>query len=95
MKFKIKYKKSVKRDFLKISKNKEERLKIKHKIDKLLSENPYKGKQLKGQYKGLYSLHIKRKVVVMYKIFIDTVLVLAIEQREESYKKKYHVGSVE
>ena len=89
MKYRILYKDSVKKDFLRFSKNKKEREKIKAEIETSLSENPFKGKRLKGKYKGLYSFHIHYKVLVVYKILQESVLILAVEPRERSYKRKY------
>jgi addiction module RelE/StbE family toxin len=89
MQYTILYKKSVKKDFNRLSLNKKEILKIKDEIENKLSQNPYKGKPLRAAYEGLFSLHIKRKIVVVYKIFAKDVLVLAVEQRENAYKKPY------
>ena len=89
MKYKITYKESVEKDFRKFSKNKTGREKLKASIESVLSENPFQGKKLKAEYKGEYSLHIRYKVLVVYKIFTDRILVLAVEPREGSYKKKY------
>lgn len=88
MKYTILYKRSVEKDFRKFP-NVEERRKLKLEVDSLLTENPVQGKKLRGRYAGLYSLHIRHKVIVVYKIFPDTVLVLAVESREGSYKKPY------
>lgn len=89
MKYKIVYKRSVEKDFRKFSKNKTERKKLKASIESVLNENPFQGKKLKAEYKGSYSLHIRYKVLVVYKIFTDRVLILAVEPRESSYKKRY------
>ncbi len=89
MKYKILYKKSVKKDFSRLSSNKKEVLEIKDEIEYALSRNPYKGKPLRAAYEGLYSLHIRRKIIVVYKIFTKDVIVLAVEQREKAYKKLY------
>ncbi len=88
MKYQLLYKDSVEKDFHYLSKNKKEREKIKAKIEFVLSKNPYQGKKLKGVYKGLYSLHLRYKIMVVYKIFKGSVLILAIESRERSYKRK-------
>ena len=89
MKYKITYKGIVEKDFRKFSKNKTEREKLKANIESVLSKNPFQGKKLKAEYKGSYSIHIRYKVLVVYKIFAEKVLILAVEPREGSYKKKY------
>ncbi len=88
MKYKITYKGSVEKDFRKFSKNKTEREKLKASIESVLIENPFQGKKLKAEYKGSYSIHIRYKVLVVYKIFAAKVLILVVEPREGSYKKK-------
>jgi len=89
MKYSISYKKSVTKDFKNFSKNLSERQKLKEEIESLLSNNPFQGKKLKAEYQGLYSLHIRYKFIVVYKIIKNTVLILAVESRESGYKKKY------
>ena len=88
MKYKVIYKKSVSRDWKRF-KNKTEREVLKKEVDALLSDNPPVQGKMKGRYEGLYSHHVRYKVVVVYKIFSDSVLVLAVEPREGSYKKEY------
>ena len=87
MKYKVIYKKSVSKDWKRF-KNKTECEVLKKEVDALLSNNPPVQGKLKGQYEGLYSYHLRYKIMVVYKIFSDSVLVLAVEPREGSYKKK-------
>jgi addiction module RelE/StbE family toxin len=89
MKYKIYYKRSVVKDFRKFSKNQAQRQKFKKEIESILTENPFQGKKLKAEYQGLYSLHVKYKFIVVYKILKDSVFVLAVESRESGYKKTY------
>ena len=88
MKYKVIYKKSVSKDWKRF-KNKTDREVLKKEVDALLSDNPPVQGKMKGRYEGLYSHHIRYKIVVVYKIFSDSVLVLAVEPREGSYKKEY------
>jgi len=89
MNYTILYKKSVKKDFARLSANEREVLTVKEDIENFLSRNPCQGKPLRATYQGLYSVHIRRKIVVVYKIFERDVLVLAVRQREKAYKKAY------
>lgn len=89
MRYSISYKKSVAKDFKNFSKNLSERQKLKKEIESLLSENPFQGKKLKAEYQGLYSLHVRYKFIVVYKILKDIVFILAVESREGGYKKEY------
>lgn len=81
MKYKITYKESVEKDFRKFSKNKTEREKLKANIESVLSKNPFQGKKLKAEYKSSYSIHIRYKVLVVYKIFVEKVLSGRAERR--------------
>ncbi len=89
MRYSISYKKSVAKDFKNFSKNPSERQKLKKEIESLLAENPFQGKKLKAEYQGLYSLHVRYKFIVVYKIFKANVFILAVESREGGYKKEY------
>lgn len=89
MKYSISYKKSVVKDFKRFSKNQAERQKLKEEIESILIDNPFQGKKLKAEYQGLYSLHVRYKFIVVYRILKDSIFVLAIESRESGYKKAY------
>ena len=89
MKYRVVYKASVEKDLRRLSKKSQEREKIKTEIESILDANPSRGKKLSGEYKGLHSLHIRYKVIVVYKIFRKNVLVLAVESREKGYKRRY------
>jgi len=88
VKYKVIYKKRVSKDWKRF-KNKIEREALKKEVDALLSDNPPVQGKLKGRYEGLYSYHLRYKILIVYKIFSDSVLVLAVEPREGSYKKEY------
>ena len=83
------YKRSVEKDFRKLSRNIAERKELEAEIEKKLTNNPAAGKELKGRYAGLRSLHIRYKLLVVYSILADGILILAIEPREKSYKGNY------
>lgn len=89
MRYQIVYKASVEKDWRRISKKGKEIKKIKAEVESILGKEPYKGKKLGGEYKGLHSLHIRYKIIVAYKIFKGKVLILGVESRESAYKRKY------
>ena len=83
MTYKIRYKSSVSRDLKKISKPVVSRI-----IDKLettLSQDPYTGKLLTGEFKGLYRLRVGDYRII-YSIFDDSVLILRIAHRKKAYR---------
>jgi len=82
--YRILYKKSVVKDFKSIEIN--QRKKIIQKIDARLFQNPYRGKLLKGEYKGFRRLRIGDYRVV-YKIIQKDVVIVAIGHRGEIYRK--------
>ena len=83
MAYKIRYKNSVSHDLKKISKSVVSRI-----IDKLetaLAQNPYAGKLLTGEFKGLYRLRAGDYRII-YSIFDDSVLILRIAHRKKAYR---------
>ncbi len=83
MEYSIVYKSSVKKDIKKISKK--EQSKILDKIESILGSAPSKGKELKGEFKGLLSYRIGIYRII-YTILGNTVLILRIGHRKDIYK---------
>lgn len=83
MEYNIAYKASVKRDLKKIDKR--EIKKILDLIEASLINDPFNGKQLKGEYKGLYSYRIADYRVI-YSTLGSTILILRIRHRKDTYK---------
>lgn len=84
MAYKINYKKSVTKDLNKIDKKQCKRLL--NKIEKELSLFPEKGKELVGNFKGLFSYR-SGDYRVIYSILADNnILILRVAHRKEVYK---------
>ncbi|OIO31951.1 MAG: hypothetical protein AUJ18_05380 [Candidatus Hydrogenedentes bacterium CG1_02_42_14] len=84
MAYKINYKKSVTKDLNKIDKKQCKRLL--NKIEKELSLFPEKGKELVGNFKGLFSYR-SGDYRVIYSILADNnILILRVVHRKEVYK---------
>jgi len=82
--YKINYKKSVTKDLNKIDKKQCKRLL--NKIEKELSLFPEKGKELVGNFKGLFSYR-SGDYRVIYSILADNnILILRVAHRKEVYK---------
>jgi len=82
--YKINYKKSVTKDLNKIDKKQCKRLL--NKIEKELSLFPEKGKELVGNFKGLFSYR-SGDYRVIYSILADNnILILRVVHRKEVYK---------
>lgn len=81
--YKIQYKASVKKDLQKI--DKKEVNKILDTIESKLSKEPAKGKQLSGEYSGLYSYRIGNYRIV-YTILRESILILRIGHRKNVYQ---------
>jgi len=82
--YKINYKKSVTKDLNKIDKKQCKRLL--NKIEKELSLFPEKGKELVGNFKGLFSYR-SGDYKVIYSILADNnILILRVAHRKEVYK---------
>ena len=83
MEYNIVYKLSVKKDLRKI--DKKELPGILNEIENMLKGDPLKGKELKGEFAGLFSYRIGNYRAV-HTILGSTVLVLRISHRKDAYK---------
>lgn len=83
MEYNIAYKSSVKKDLKKI--DKKELLKTVNAIENVLKSTPLKGKELKGEFEGLFSYRIGNYRIT-YTILGSTVLILRISHRKDVYK---------
>ena len=83
MAYKVNYKSSIIKDLKKLDKKQCTRLI--NKIERELSSNPKKGKELTGEYKGLYSYRVGDYRVI-YTIFKDAILILKLGHRKNIYK---------
>jgi mRNA interferase RelE/StbE len=81
---KIGYKASVKKDLKNLDRTTVTR--ILEAIDNDLAEHPGRDKALKGQFEGLYSYRVGDWRVI-YSIVGETILVLRIAHRKESYRE--------
>ncbi|MEW5691720.1 MAG: type II toxin-antitoxin system RelE/ParE family toxin [Candidatus Hydrogenedentota bacterium] len=85
MVYKINYKKSVTKDLDKIDKRQCRRLL--NKIEKELSLYPRKGKELVGDFKGLFSYRIGDYRIIYSIISNNEILILRVAHGKEVYKK--------
>jgi len=83
LKFKIRFKKSVGRDLKKIEKQQVER--ILSNIEDKLANNPDSYPSLTGKFSGLRKLRVGNYRII-FSILDDTVLILRISHRKESYR---------
>jgi addiction module RelE/StbE family toxin len=83
LEYNIVYKSSIKKDLKKI--DKKELLKILDEIENILKSKPLKGKEVKGEFEGLFSYRIGDYRVI-YTILGSTILVLRISHRKDAYK---------
>jgi len=83
LEYNITYKSSVKKDLKKI--DKKELPIILNSIEKTLKSTPLKGKELKGEFEGLFSYRIGDYRAI-YTILGNTVLILRISHRKDAYK---------
>jgi len=81
--YKVNYKSSIIKDLKKLDKKQCTRLI--NKIERELSSNPKKGKELTGEYKGLYSYRVGDYRVI-YTILKDAILILKLGHRKNIYK---------
>lgn len=81
--YRLFYKESVNKDLKKIDAKERER--IVEKIETQLIHSPYKGKQLKEEFKGLRSLRVGDYRVI-YKIIQKDVIILAVGHRKDIYE---------
>lgn len=80
---KVSYKTSVKKDLKNLDRLAS--LRILEAIETDLAEHPGKDKALKGQFEGLYSYRVGAWHVI-YSLVGETILVLRIAHRKESYR---------
>ena len=83
--FEVQFKKSVEKDLRALPKIDKKR--ILDEVGKVLAKDPYQGKALTGDFKGLYRWRIGRFRVI-YEIQKDVliVLVLKIGHRKDAYR---------
>jgi len=81
--YKISFKRSVGRDLKKISKEQVERIFLK--IEETLVKNPEKYPLLSGKFSGLRKFRVGDYRII-YTILDDTVLILRVSHRKESYR---------
>ena len=83
--FEVQFKKSVKKDLLKLSKADQKQ--VLDNIQRNLAKDPYKGKALSGEFKGLYRWRVGT-LRVIYEIQNKKliILVLKIGQRKNIYR---------
>ncbi|PSB01014.1 type II toxin-antitoxin system mRNA interferase toxin, RelE/StbE family [Merismopedia glauca CCAP 1448/3] len=78
-KFQIRFSKKAQKDIAELTDLQKQKLKLL--LDERISVNPYAGKQLKGQLKGLYSYRLNRKDRIVYEIYDQERTVLVIRAR--------------
>lgn len=83
MAYKVRFKASVKKDLRKIDKKEVSR--IINAIERELVTEPKKGKQLGGEFSGLYRYRIGEYRII-YSIFKDCILILRVGHRKDVYK---------
>ena len=83
MEYNIVYKSSIKKDLRRIDKKKLPA--ILEDIESVLKDSPLKGKELKGEFEGLFSYRVGDYRVI-YTILGNTVIVLRISHRKDAYK---------
>jgi mRNA interferase RelE/StbE len=83
--FKVHFKKSVEKDLKTLPKADQKR--ILEKIGKVLAKDPYEGKALSGEFKGLYRWRAGHFRVI-YEIQKDVliILILKIRHRKDVYR---------
>lgn len=83
--FEVHFKKSVKKDLQKLSKSHQKD--VLDDIQRNLAKDPYKGKALSGEFKGLYRWR-RGNIRIIYEIQDKQliILVLTIGQRKDVYR---------
>ena len=83
--FEVQFKKSVKKDLQKLSKSDQKQ--VLDKIQRNLAKDPYQGKALSGEFKGLYRWRTGN-IRLIYEILNKQmiILVLKIGQRKDVYR---------
>lgn len=85
LEYRILYKKSVSKDLKGVEVS--QRRRLVEKIESKLSQDPYKGKSLKGEYQGLRSIRVGDYRVV-YRIVQRDVVILAVGHRKGIYRRR-------
>lgn len=78
-KFQIQFSKKAQKDIAELSDRQKQKLKLL--LDEVISVNPYTGKPLKGNLKGLYSYRLNLKDRILYEIYEQDKIVLVIRTR--------------
>ncbi|MGI0479851.1 type II toxin-antitoxin system RelE family toxin [Geminocystis sp. CENA526] len=79
MVYQIRFSQKASKDINKLSPKQKEKLKII--LEEILSINPYIGKPLKGNLKGLYSYRLNIKDRILYEIIPDDQTILIIRAK--------------
>jgi len=79
MVYQIIFSQKASKDIGKLSPKQKEKLKII--LQEILSVNPYIGKPLKGNLKGLYSYRLNIKDRILYEIILDDKIILIIRTK--------------
>lgn len=79
MVYQIRFSQKASKDIGKLSSKQKEKLKII--LQEILSINPYVGKPLKGNLKGLYSYRLNIKDRILYEIIPDDKTILIIRAK--------------
>lgn len=74
--YRVEFSKKAQKDIQELSPKQKE--KLKEIITKVILENPYIGKSLKGKLKGLYSYRLSYKDRLVYEIYEDEKTILMI-----------------
>jgi len=82
--YKIKYKSSIKKDLKKI--DKKQCLRLLNKIERELRGNPDRGKELIGDYRGLYSLRVGDYRIIYSLLLDNIIMILRIAHRKDAYR---------
>jgi Txe/YoeB family toxin of toxin-antitoxin system len=79
MSYQIRFSQKASKDIAKLTPQQKEKLKII--LQEILSINPYVGKPLKGDLKGLYSYRLNLKDRIVYEIISSDQTILIIRAR--------------
>jgi len=80
----ISYSKKAEKQFLKLPKNQQKKI---LKRTKILKQNPFSGKKLKGEFKGLLSLKAwPYRIIYQINKKTKTLFIITINHRQQAYK---------
>jgi Txe/YoeB family toxin of toxin-antitoxin system len=77
--YEIKFSKKAKKDISQLTEK--QRQKLKKILDTILKVNPFSGKPLKGQLKGLYSYRLSYQDRILYEIYEKERVILIIRAK--------------